>query len=248
MSDTKEQVLSFFEACTELKKCKFIMATTKIKDILKCIVNSADLYNLFSMATRNYNYLQEKSKCLVTINDGMYNRSYVVMPQTQGNILAFSFCLLVEFDNNTMDFNEFLRRYFPEDGSYFASFHAFCNTIIKGMQEAVAQFFKDELEDSVPLKKEAQEVTAAKAKLLTAIDLAVSEEKQFISTNNKIPEEEKEGALAILTQLYSAVKSGNRSLVTALVCGYNYLVLYYRSVSDEVSALIQLIAEYNQLK
>lgn len=47
MSGTKEQVLTFLEKCEELKKCKFIMATSKIKDLLKCIVNSPDLYKLF---------------------------------------------------------------------------------------------------------------------------------------------------------------------------------------------------------
>lgn len=248
MNDTKEQVLSFIDACNELKKCKFIMASAKIKDILKCIVNSPDLYNLFNLATENFNYLQERSRYLVTVNDGFYSRSYVVMPQDCTRILAFSFCLLVEFDNNNLDFNEFLRRYFPEDGSYFSSFHAFCNTVIKSMQDAILQVFKDELEKPAIMPDIVPAESAAKMSMLTAIDLAISEEKQFISTNDKISDEDKEGAFAILTQLFNAVKSNNRPLVSALVCGYNYFVLYNNCLSDGVASLIRQIAEYDLAK
>ena len=67
--DTREQVLAFFEKCDELKKCKFIMATTKIKDILKCIVNCPDLYNLFSVVTKDFDYPLVKSKCPVSGNN-----------------------------------------------------------------------------------------------------------------------------------------------------------------------------------
>ena len=56
MSSTKEQALLFLEKCDELKKCKFIMATSKIKDILKCIVNSPDLYRLFETVTKDFSY------------------------------------------------------------------------------------------------------------------------------------------------------------------------------------------------
>ena len=248
MSETKEQILSFMEACNELKKCKFIMAPVKIKDILKSIVNSPDLYNLFNVATRDFNYLQEKSRYLITVNDGYYNRSYVAMPQEPAQILAFSLCLLVEFDNNTLDFNDFLRRYFPEDGSYFSSFHAFCNTVIKSMQDTVMMCFKEEMEKPEYVPEAAPAQSVLRSGLLTAIDLSISEEKQFISTNAKIPDEEKEGALAILTQLFYAVKNDNRPLINALVCGYNYFVLYNNCLSDGVTSLLQQIAAYGQSK
>lgn len=246
MSETKEQILSFFEACNELKKCKFIMATEKIRDILKCIVNSPELYNLINSVTKDFNYLKTKSKCLVCVNDGVYRRNVLIMPQTAPEIIAFTFCLLVEFDNNTMDFNEFLRRYFPEDGSYFASFHAFCNTVINAMKGAVAEVCKDELENP-----QSGGIYAApnpeKANLLSAIEISVSAEKQYIATSQKIPEEEKEGAFAILSQLFNAVKGGDRQLVSALVCGYNYFVLYYGCISDSVPELLRLISEYGKL-
>ena len=43
MDNTKAEVLDFIEKCEQLRKNKFIMATTRIKDVLKSIVNSAAL-------------------------------------------------------------------------------------------------------------------------------------------------------------------------------------------------------------
>lgn len=159
MSDTKAEVLSFLEKCDEFKKCKFIMAAAKIKDLLKSIASSRELYNLFAAVTKDFNYPLVKSKCLVTIDDGMYSRDYVILPQTVGQRLAFIFCLLVEFDNETVNFNDFLRRFFPEDGSFYSSYHAFCSLIIEGLEEAIKQVYREELTapDPAPQAAEVQQ-------------------------------------------------------------------------------------------
>lgn len=243
---TKEQVLAFFEKCEELKSCKFIMATSKIKDLLKCIVNCPDIYALFAEVTKNFDYPAARAQCLVTKTDGGYKRSYCVLPQQLGPKLAFCFCLFVEFDRETIDFNEFLRIYFPEDGSYFASYHAFCNTVVQGLQDAMAEVFSEELGNTAePIN--GMGVNSAKSGLISAIELSISEEKQFLAASRAMPEEEKEGGMAMLTQLCEAVKNQNAPLINALICGYNYFVLYYKCVSEGIATLIQEITSFEQL-
>ena len=244
--DTREQVLAFFEKCDELKKCKFIMATTKIKDILKCIVNCPDLYNLFSVVTKDFDYPLVKSKCLVSVNDGVFTRSYIVMPQTVGHRLGFVFCLLVEFDKDTINFNDFLRRYFPEDGSYYASYHAFCDTVIKGLKDAVAQVFKEDLEKAEQ-NAAVPPAPDPKSAMISTIDMLISEEKQYLSSSREVPDSEREGGIAMLTQLSEAVKNCNEELINALVCGYNYFVLYNKCVSEGVEILINELAAFEQV-
>lgn len=247
MSDTKEQVLAFINKCDELKKCKFIMATTKIKDILKCIVNCPELYNLFEAVTKDFNYPAVRNKCLVTVDNGIFSRSYVVLPQTVGHRLAFIFCLLVEFDKDLLNFNDFLQQFFPEDGSYFASYQAFCNTIIKGLQDSVAQVFKEELSKPTQIRiDDSPAANTAKAGILSAINLAIKEEQNFVAQSN-IPQSDKIGGIAILEQLTEAVKAGNEQLIDALLCGYNYFVLYHKAVSEGVETLIREIATFEQM-
>lgn len=244
--NTREQVLSFLDCCNELFKCKFIMATTKIKDILKCIVNCPELYRLFEAVTQNFNYPEVKEQCLVSTNDGVYPRSYIILPQTVGNRLAFIFCLLVEFDKGTLSFNDFLRKYYPEDGSYFASHRAFCNNIIKPLQDAVSQVFAEEL--AAPAEQNAPQTRpdAGKAQLISAILLSISEEIEFVRQSG-IKADDKGDGIKILTALAQAVRAEDGDLIEALTYGYDYFVLYHNCVSGGVAALVQSVANFKEL-
>ena len=240
MSSTKEQVNTFLGKCEELKKCKFIMATTKIKDLLRCIVNSPELYRLFDTVTKDFDYKEQKSKCLITSNDGILNLSRVVLPQTVGQRLAFLFCLLVEFDRGSISFNDFLQKYFPEDGSYFASYQAFCKVIITSLEDVIKQVFHEQLNS-----KEQVIPAASRPTLISAICLALEDEKRFVA-KSLISGEEKENGNKILSALSDAVRVGDIELIDALVCGYNYFVLYNRCVSDGIAPLIEALAAFEE--
>ena len=242
MKSTKAQVLEFLEKCDELTKCKFIMATNKIKDLLKCIVNSPELYGLFDRVTQNFNYPEQKAKCL--ISGGINFPGRVSLPQTVGQRIAFIFCLLVEFDNDTMNLNDFLQMYFLEDGSYFGSYKAFCDTIIVGLADLIKQVFAEDL-NAVESVDENPAPNSEKLKLFSAISSAVSAEKQYIAVN--APQDEVDGAVKMLDALIFAIREENEGLIDALICGYNYFVLYNKCVSDNIAPLIELIAEFEKL-
>ena len=247
MSSTKEQVRMFLDKCGELKKCKFIMATTKIKDILKCIVNSSELYKLFDTVTKDFNYPEQKAQCLITVDDGYFRTKQIVLPRTVGQRLAFIFCLLVEFDRDSLNFNNFLQTYFSEDGSYFASYQAFCRTIISSLEDLIIQVFKAQLEELDEPSPEQMPVVANadKSSRLSEIELLVSAEKQYIF-ECKISEEETKNGCKILDELITAVKFGDEELIDALICGYNYFILYNKCVSEDVATLIEALAEYEE--
>lgn len=240
MADVKEQILSFIDKCEELKSCKFIMATTKIKDLLKCIVNCPELYRLFEAVTKDFDYPEVKSQCLVTYDDGVLPQNFVVLPKTLGQRLAFIFCFLVEFDKGTINFNDFLRQYFPEDGSYFASYRAFCNLVIKSLQECILQVFKKQLAEF-----NYNEPNAKTAEIISALDLAISQEIEFVSQST-LSQADKENGIKILLMLIAAVKDKNEELIDALICGYNYFALHLKCVSDGIAELIQLLEAFEK--
>ena len=242
MKSTKAQVLEFLDKCDEITKCKFIMATTKISDLLKCIVNSPELYGLFDKVTKDFNYPEQKAKCLISGSGAFQGR--VILPQTVGQRLAFIFCLLVEFDRDTLNFNDFLQLYFIEDGSYFGSYKAFCNMIIVGLADLIKQVFKEQL-NAPEAVNENTGVNAEKRKLVSAIATAIDAEREHILS--VAPKDEVEGAVKMLNSLLIAVEQENENFIDALICGYNYFVLYNRCVSDNIAPLIELIAEYEKL-
>lgn len=238
MSSVRKQVQTFLDKCDELNNTKFIMAPTKIKDILRCIANSPDLLELFKSVTDNFDYISVKKQCLITTNDGVFKRSYVVLPSGVGAKLAFIFCLFVEFDKGSINFNDFLHYYFHEDGSYFAGFKAFTKTVVQPLIECIHIVYKTELEKYDP---DSNQVSVLK----TAIEILISTEKEFISAQ-QLSEEDKTAGLSILDQLALSLNTNNYDLTLSLVCGYNYFVLYTSCVSDGIESLFDAVSEYGK--
>lgn len=248
MESVKKQVNDFLNKCEEIRKCKFIMATTKIKDLLKSIVNSQELYELFNTVVSKFDYNAAKQRCLLDGNNGMYSNSYVVLPDTVGERLAFIFCLLVEFDRDEINFNNFLQRYYPKDGSYYASYHAFCDDVIVSLENIIKDVFSAELqEDEVnysgaPLGK-APVPDSSLASKISYIALLIAREIDFVR-NSKLAEDDKDAAIKILSQLTVAIKACDKEQVEALVCGYNYFVSYSNAVSQDLDLLFNAIGEF----
>jgi hypothetical protein len=256
MESVNKQITDFLDKCNELKNCKFIMATTKIKDLLKSIVNSSELYELFNTVTSSFDYLAAKRKYLVESSDGFSDRGYLILPDTVGERLAFIFCLLVEFDKDTINFNWFLQKYFSEDGSYYISYHAFCDMVIGSLEQMIREIFASELNE-VPApqqqdEKESNDVVGEEVNngskisdYLSMINLLVAQEKQFI-LESAIPEEDKDAGYKMLTEILNAVKECKVNIINALVCGYNYYILYNNSISESIQVLFETIQQYEE--
>lgn len=250
MEDVRSQINDFLGKCEEVKNCKFIMATTKIKDLLKSIVNSRTLYQLFTSVSTEFDYLTAKAQCLLDVSDGFNNRGVVILPESVQDKLAFIFCLLVEIDRDTINFNWFLQKYFSDDGSFYGSYYAFCDLIIDNLEKIIRGVFAKEIEDgpvaaqevAEPEQKEVQP-NPQKSQILSEISLLIAQEKQFI-LESSIPAEDKEAGYKMLSEISKALKSGDFELANALVCGYNYYILYNNSISQGVASLFESIEQY----
>lgn len=251
MEDVRGQLKDFLEKCEEVKNCKFIMATTKIKDLLKSIVNSRALYQLFTSVSVEFDYLTAKAQCLLDVSDGFNNKGVVILPEAAQDKLAFIFCLLVEIDRDTINFNWFLQKYFSDDGSFYGSYYAFCDLIIDNLEKIIRSVFAKELAEDGGVEapsvedetQPASQPDPARARMFSGISLLIAQEKQFI-LESSIPAEDKEAGYKMLSEIEKSLKSGNFELANALVCGYNYYILYNNSISQNVGTLFESIEEY----
>lgn len=260
MEGLKSQVNDFLTKCAELKNCKFIMAPTKIKDLLKSVVNSRALYDLFTSVSTDFDYAGAKSRCLIEKNDGYGVRGKLVLPESSRERLAFIFCLLVEIDRDSINFNWFLQKYFSDDGSYYGSYLAFCERVIDPLERIIRGVFASDLEDErrssahAADKSSATAQTRAKpvvlssnaAQTLSVINLLIAQEKQFI-LESAIPADDKETGYKMLTQIYNCLKERAFEVANSLVCGYNYYILYNNTISSNVQMLFENIRAYEEM-
>lgn len=248
MDSVKSQVLDFLDKCAEVKNCKFIMATTKIKDLLKSVVNSAELYEVFNTVVSKFDYIAAKGRCFIQAEDS-FGRSRVVLPDTVGERLAFIFCMLVEIDRGDIQINAFLQKFYPKDGSYYASYHMFCDEVIGSLESIITEIFAQELEEpDMPDEAEGnaiaqKSVNSSIISEINAISILIANELDYIATSS-LSEDDKDAAATILNRLTMAVKACDAEEINALTFGYNYFVMYTRTVSESVNMLFDELGEF----
>ena len=255
MGNTKAEVTDFLKKCAQLRTSKFIMATTHIKAILKSIANSAALYGLFSEVTANFDYISAKQKYFVGHGDRYYGRNRMVLPEDTAERLAFTFCLLVEFDRGDLNFNDFLQRYFAVDGSYFSSFQDFCDKVILGMEDIIRTVFASELSENDTAKpfgkegngSEGTTVTAqsnvkgfGNAEKFSAVSVLISSEKNYIASL-EMSKAEKDDGFVMLDALLNAVREDNADAADAILRGYEYYSICHKNFSKLYNKLIATI-------
>lgn len=191
------QVELFLQKCDELTDSGYILADTKIGELLRCIAASDVLYAFFRELTRGFDYPAAKRRCL-----GEGRR--LLFPEDAAEKLAFTFCLLADLDNKVIDLPAFLRQYFYEDGSLAGSFYAFSNQVVKPFRVAIRLMFKG-APAPAPQPKPLQEAVAA--------------ERDAVMLS-PLPDARKVDALLLLNALGACGQ--DPALLAGALCGYLY--------------------------
>lgn len=241
MDGSDRQVKDFLKKCGELRSCKFIMATTHIKDVLRSIAASEVLYRLFSEVTKDFDYITAKRSCLAVTGEGFAQTCRVILPEQPADRLAFVFCLLAEFDRGSMDLNDFLRRYFPEDGSYSSGFRSFGEAVIAPFEKIVRQLFEEQAQERQYVPTAQPAADPARAQRATVIALLIAQERNLIE-NSGLSGSDKSDGLSMLAGLEDALKDGRASEAEAILRGYDY----YSVCHGGFSQLTQQIASLTE--
>ena len=231
MDTSREQIDVFIRRCDELMESRFIIADTKISELLQAIAASDLLYAFFRDVTKSFDYNRAKRQYMNYAPYGNAQKK-LLFPQDPEQKLAFIFCLLMEFDNKTCDLGTFLQEYFYEDGSYYESFYALCNQVIKPFRNGVKVMFTD-------MPQERGKEGAGETESAPQFDLEAERKSVYRSG---LSDERKVDALLLLNALE---KAKDLPLRAALLCGY----LYFARVcgrSEQAKALEQTLRELRE--
>ena len=90
MQDRYSKIQKFFTACDELVNGTFMLADTRIADVLKAVAGSGELTNLFNAATESFDYNAAKKAYLRYPAGKGETHGIVYFPTDRKQILAFS--------------------------------------------------------------------------------------------------------------------------------------------------------------
>lgn len=236
--ETNSRIERFFYAAEELITGKFILAEIKISDLLRSIAASEELTRLFSAATEGYDYAAAKREYLrISGKSNGRPRGEAFLPEDRGEILAFVFCLLAEFDAGKMKFNDFLLCYFYEDGSFTASYERFVNRMIRPFRDIVRNCFPVETQEMRATERQAREENT----LERLNECLVLERERIAAT--ELAQEDALAAARILGEAQAALGREDLSAVKALLCGYLYFLQVTNAANEDSDALFVIAGE-----
>ncbi|HIY78508.1 MAG TPA: hypothetical protein H9728_05640 [Candidatus Borkfalkia excrementavium] len=229
MDTDMRQIDAFLQKCDEVMQSKFIIADTKISDLLKSIASSDLLYAFFREATKNFDYPAAQKKYMNYMPEGTAGKRKLLFPEDPEERLAFVFCLLVDFDNKRIDLSDFLSEYFYEDGSVYESFYAFCNQVIKPFKNAVKVMFRG------------WQAPRAESSASENFSDLVSREREKVFAS-RLSDRDKVDGMLILNALAAADRS-QETIVAGLLGGYRCFVAKTRFQSESTRPLLDILAD-----
>lgn len=235
MEDRNRDMQRFFAACDELITGKFIVAEKKISELLRSVATCDDLMGLFTAVTRGFDYQAAKRAYLrEPINTRTRGEAY--LPAEETELLAFVFCLLVEFDNGTMRLGDFLLHYFYEDGSYTASYALFVERVIRPFRDVIRRCFPVAGRGTAVMFRRKEEG------ILEMIAERLMAERSRLPSL-PLREGDAFAGETIISELLVAVDRKDIPAIKALLFGYGYYLCYVRNSSENSDELFRLAGE-----
>ena len=147
-------ISAFMSSCDDLINGKFIFAGNKVANILKAISDSPELYEVIAECLKDYNYEKEfgRAKVKLPTKKGTFK-----MPEENTAIIPMVFCMLVEIQENKIDFKQFLADYFESDDDDVSQFENFATTVIVPFKNAIAYLFDIEGQNKFKKQEEKPE-------------------------------------------------------------------------------------------
>ena len=221
MTTSVQQLNRFFQACDKLMNEKYMVADARIEEVLRSIAESRALTDLFSAATERFDYPAAKRIYLRFPASPTSAHGKAFLPKDRGEVLAFVFCLLVDLDAGRIKFDDFLLRYFYEDGSYTASFALFSDRMLRPFRDIVQECFPDVVK---PVRQDsAVQKARQRSASLEAFTAIAIEERERLKSVSLSAVDAVNGDL-LLSEMIQAAGKNNITQIKALVAGYSYFL------------------------
>lgn len=249
IEEEKQNILDFFSACNEMIEGRFLLSDTKVSNILKCVVKSEILYNLYSKCMQGFKFVTALENARA---DNPENGGFFRMLDGDKSIVAFVTCLLLEVDKKNINLQAFVTENFFNSDGYNISYNNFALTVLVAYKNAVKRLLGideegnpvayDNSENIVFDENVEEPETDDQIKLLFAnLLMNITELQNIINDDYKIKYAEKEELLIVLKALQKAVQMEDLLIINALLVPLEHTLTKNkkcRGVYEQVKVLI----------
>ena len=261
---TRKQAIEYFATrMDELVSCNYILADSKITNLLKTVTSSKLFYELITYTAENFNY----SAYLNSLPKGEFFPT-----ENKKNMIAFGFGLFTEIDSKNEDLLNVLSLYYKSD-SFTKSYKLFADNFLIPFKHVVVSV-AEEMVKSVLLETETQQsailcVESDKAdvqpkgvtqlsissvqnppiaqptkKYLTCykdIQKILITEKSKIINCRHLKDAEKSDLLVLLDRFKDCLYRGNKEGIKTSFISYKYAVLSFKKIESEAEDIERIL-------
>ena len=252
--DEKRNIVDFYKACDDMIEGRFILSDTKVSNILKAVVKSEILYDLYSSCMKDFKFDEVLAR---SVADNVSNGGYFTMSDDNKEIVAFVTCLLLEVDKQKINLQNFVTENFFSADGYNISYNNFALTVLVVYKNAVKQLIGiDEqgevigddnilLNDQVSMDEINEEVeTDQDTKILFAsLLMNIQNLQNSINDNVKIKYNEKEELLIVLKALNKAIHLEDLLIINALLVPLEHMLVKHKKLNKIYDNIKLLIAD-----
>ncbi len=235
----KAKILECIGIVDELISGKFILFDTKAQALLQTIASSEVLYGLFAKYLVDYDFLS----ALKLGEEYKKVQGVFKIGETNSEILAFVFCLILEVNNHKINLQNFVNANFFNPNGYNYSYLTFASYILKPFKNALMEELgvveseddNNEKEEQVEMDN-MEEVTnnQSEEKILFAnLLFAINELHAKVVADKKIRQEVKDEEYIVVVGLIEAVRLENMKVLNALIIPLEYVLGKQKSVRAE---------------
>ena len=144
-----KQLAKFNESVNKLIEGKLILVDKNIAQVLQCVARSSILCKTLADTIKTMSYVTEFSRAKVswTKNDGTVE-SRLKLPVDRNRLFAFVVCLLMEVDNGSRNFLDFLKEFY-NDATNDLSYARFSEEVLKPFKSVGEYILRSVDPDSV---------------------------------------------------------------------------------------------------
>jgi len=204
-----QELKQFNDACDEFISGKYLLVDIKLSSILQLIADDEKLKNIVNSCLQDYDFSVESQKYAIITEES----AYLSVPSTDKEIVAFVYNLLYKFKSKSIDFYQFLTRFYGADSTNKKEFTEFAKTIIIPFKNAVNNIYSKRhiLVETNDYQNNIYN------KIMSTVKLIVKNVDMY-----KLNMNQKEEFTMLLNSLYFASEKNDKKLVYSLMIGLDY--------------------------
>lgn len=234
MDESMQQIYAELAArCTRVKEGKYIMSGNTIASLLRYISSQPVLMSRLEKCNYGFMYSSELETAM---SGGIFK-----LPLGSRKVVALITGLLFELDRGTINFHNFIKKYYRASG-VDTSFDMFVNSVIMPYLMAFKNVLADESEDAAA--EDAPDDNAVSEGVKEQLLPIIMQFTEAVAADNAITDDAREDFFTMLEGLYYSLELSRAKMVKAMFLGLTGVMRDYKNGAHFIRAIATVLKQY----